>query len=168
MWCMGVVGDYKCGLSRVLVYMLFCGWYGLPHRCLKCTHMASIHALLYVLTRAMLQVCCVGDSECNFIYFALLSSTSWRHIDACVCLLDTINATAVVTLFFLFRTFYVCILQCMGVMFDYVCDVYVVPAVMGSKRATAWVYRLCFRRLYTCATKRSHTCGVSLCFSMLC
>jgi len=76
MRCMGVVGDYECGVSRVLVYMLFCGRYGLPHGCLRCTHVASIYALLYFLTGLMLQVWYVGSNECLIMYSALLSSMS--------------------------------------------------------------------------------------------
>jgi hypothetical protein len=59
------------------------------------------------------------------------------------------NATAVYAMLFLFATFCVCILPCIGVIFDCVCDVYVVPVVVGSIRATAWLFDISLRGLHT-------------------
>ena len=50
---------------------------------------------------------------------------------------------------FLFATFCVCILPYIGVIFDCVCDVYVVPVVVGSIRATAWLFDISLRGLHT-------------------
>jgi hypothetical protein len=65
MWCIT-----RFGLHAILWSIWTAAWM------FKMLSYGSIRALLYVLTGVMLQVCCVGSSECVIMYSALLSSVS--------------------------------------------------------------------------------------------
>jgi len=86
MWWKGVTGDCECGVSRVLVYMLCCGRYGLPHGCLICVYISAVFVLLCLSVSVMSRICHVSTTACHDMNTVLVPVYSWCVLDVCVCL----------------------------------------------------------------------------------